>query len=335
MSLFLAAVLAWGAEKRKPPKIDCSALLAAAGEKVPQKRIVSDRQLTAVFRDLRDINGNSVRLTVEKFDADVRDMALYLIGKKAPEEMKNNHFFSERHQKIELELSLRGLHEEDLKTIQRAVNEGIQQELAKIQYSGKTSAEVIKELAGQENVLIFTHQIGSLQSQTKKIVASYPDLKKASPVLLVGAESSEPLKTESISGAKLIHHSVGGEFDFSLANAKTVAVAGGALDQCLIQTIHSIAVNTTSPEVTIQVIMPLTYVDMKGFTHLPLSEFLKLPTDDVEEYRERIREEFREFLIDDGFRFIRTEDKPLPQGQLPELSFKNKKNRVIHIEFRP
>ncbi len=317
-------------------RVSCARLLAEVKPRKGKAAAVgnTDPQLLAsVLKELRGKDNKPVPLTILEFETHVREVALYLLGQKNPEQMKNNFFFSEAEGRLNFEW-YRGKSE----IVRAAVDALLEKEIKKVEYDGKTAAKVIEELKGEKKVLIFTHQTTPLQDKTDEVIGKYPDLKGVRAVWLVGAESSHPLKTEHVAEARLVNHSVGGEFNFKLSAAENVVIAGGAMDYCLASTIVSIANNTKAKEVTVEVIMPLTYLDlqiankdrMRG-KHATLSELLAEGEEKAAEYGSEVRGELRHSFEDFGF-------TPLPitqvPGSYPSFAFKNDKGRVIRIVFR-
>ncbi len=263
-------------------------------------------------------------MTPEEFQIQVQDLALYLIGKKDAAALPNNRFLSKRTGKINLDDALRSLFEEDRNIVEAAINQEIQRNFDELRYDGKTATEVKAELAKKEEVLILTHQIEGLQDSPLRE-------NLGAPIWLVGGESSPPLSAEALERAGLVHHSVGGDFDFSLSSAKVVRIGGGALDQCLVQTIHSVSQRTTQKEVTVEIMEPLTYIDLIGGTHMSVADFRTHPPSNAKETSERFREELVAMLEMEGFK----PGKPEKGRILPDLTFKNTKGRTLTIRFRP
>lgn len=287
--------------------------------------------LRSALRDLRAPSGKPTPMTESVFNVQVKELALFMLGQKGAEELKDNRFFKSKTGKIELEESLRGLLEEDSQLVRDAVVSGIEFHLDKIRYEGKAGKAIEKELAAEESVLILTHQLASLQSKTAEQLARYADLKGMRPIWLVGAESSDPLLATSVDSARLVKHSIGGDFAFKLPKLKTAIIAGGALDQCLMQTIHSVIMNTKG-NVHITVIQPLTYIDMIGMPHATVPNFLVDHRDELRDYERRLRHEVEEMIGDDGYE-VDSVTRPSP-ATLPSMSISNRRGRKIQLEFR-
>lgn len=306
-------------------RIDCSKLLAAARAPTDNPALIS------ALKDRRHPStGAKVPLSIAEFEAHVREVALYLVGQSRPDRMKANVLYSEASKKLEITQFLRGFRDGDDLTIRDAIEKQLSAELKKIKYDGKTFTKVTKELDEEGHVLIVTHQLEGLQDKSIDLAATYPELKGLRPVMLVGAQSSHPLKKEVAEKARVVAHSVGGEFSFKLSSAKKVTVAGGAMDQCLAQTIHSIAKNTKI-DVTIEVLMPLTYLDLKGAAHATLPELIAEDRAEAESYALRVRGDLIGLLKDDKFLA-----EPLTDTRsiFPTMTFRNGKGRTVRIEFR-
>ena len=307
-------------------RIDCVLLLN--GDTASAKPIPG---LKSALNDLRSGSGAPKPMTEERFAFSIRNLALYLMGQKTAEDLEGNRFFKASTGKIQLEEPLKGLFEGDSALIHRAVYEGIQAEFVKVRYDGRSTADVKKEIAKEETVLIFTHQLLSLQAVTAERLNGYADLKGIRPITLVGTDSSERLDKTSTANARLVMHSVGGDFELKLTKLKKAVIAGGALDQCLLQTIHSIIKNTKG-DIVIEVLQPLSYIDLIDSPHVTITDFIKDYKDELADYQRRLRHEVEQLLGDDNYDVAKV-TRPSPKV-LPSMSITHPRGRKIEIVFR-
>jgi len=247
-----------------------------------------------------------------------------LVGQRTAEEMGKNRFFNSRSGKVEIERAVRGLFEEDAEIVKAAVTMELKKKFELLAYRGDSAETVVKRFSAAPEVVVVNHQIPSLQASTAEALLGSETLKALPTSWLVGAESSAPLLPAALTRADLVRYSTGGEFDVPLTKATTVFVAGGAIDQCLVQTINSVASKSEQKSVVIRILKPLSYVDTADGTHTPLNDYLKQSPDPAE--LARLTNEMTEMLKDD---WNLTPRKP-KFGE--PLTLKNG-SRTIRIEF--
>lgn len=266
------------------------------------------------------------------FRATTRDLALFLLGEKTPQEMKNSAFFSPRSGKIDLDNGLQHLLDEDIRVLRLGVETEIRHQFERLTYGGKTDAESKAAIAKAPTLMVVTHQISKFQESTSRAARALGDI----PVIwLVGMESSDPLTRAGVERASLVRLSAGGALHVALPQAQTVYLAGGAVEQCLTQTIQSLITHTTTKQLDIKIISELTYVDMVGGSHLSLTDFAKSSILNKEEATERAIYEMEALLEDDEVILDVEKSSTASLDVGTKLFFTAPEDREIRVEIVP
>lgn len=329
--LFLLTTALKASEEKKPnSNCDRVTRLASHSRRTSPQADPSVARLTKILQDLR-IDGNPAPLSYEEFDAQIAQIALYLVGSIDTKGLAQNRFFSTNSEKPSVDKFLRGAKEHDHELLRTEIETRIGKHIANMKYQGQTTKAAIQKFAVSKTVGIVTHPLSSWQGMTAK------DFSERAPGALVGwlvgVEASDPLLRSVGDEASLVSHSPGGKIPFPLESAETVFLAGGALDQCLAQTILSIATDSKASSVTIKVVTPHTYLEQSQWggsgkaNHQSIKAFLAEPREEREDRESEITDEINEMMKEGAW------TPSNPSWKIGDTVTYKKGNREITIQF--
>lgn len=330
MRCLVAITLIWFAAPSFAATFSCEQILAAvAAGPAPNVKVTRrdpEYGLVIALRDARP------PMTLSQFKESAAQLTLYLIGNKSGADLAGNRFFSKKENKIDLETMMRHLVDGDDLLLRSSLEAEVQRNLDLLSYGGETSTQRKAAIDQSKHVIILNHQLNELQAKSVASLNADRSLDGVPTIWLVGLESGPALTPEASERADLIHYSGGGRIDFKLSKVETVYLGGGAIDQCLLQTLHGIAMQTTAPTVTVQISKSLSYLDAGREKPITLTAFLAQPPAMQKAFGEEAVTEAALMLKDDGFKLVKAPGTRAATLGMP-LTFQHRSGRTIEVIY--